>query len=125
MPGTPAANAGLKAGDCIVAFDQHIIVSAGDLTDRLDRTSANSDAVLEYVRGTHRRRLTLRTGSRPPLAPTSPDDAPAAKVAESLSGLPREAQQRIERLERRLLELEKLAPPSSAQVKRADSGVTP
>lgn len=100
---TPAARAGLKEGDRVVAFDGHPIEVPGDLTDWLDRTLANTEASLEYLRGTRRDRLTLRTASRPPLD-LSGSPTPASRTRESD---PREVAERIDRLERRIRKLEK------------------
>jgi S1-C subfamily serine protease len=97
---TPAARAGLKAGDRVLAFDGHSIDSPGDLTDRLDRTLANTEATLDYLRGTHRDRLTVRTASRPALEPEPP--APSAKEIDPSA-------ERLESFERRIRELEKQA----------------
>jgi S1-C subfamily serine protease len=47
---SPAAGAGLRAGDRIVALDAHPIRSPGDLTDRLDRTRAHTKITLGVLR---------------------------------------------------------------------------
>jgi S1-C subfamily serine protease len=109
---TPAARAGLREGDRVVAFEGHPIESPGDLTDWLDRTLAHTDATLDYLRGSKRDRLTLRTARRPPpahhvrvtpaRARTVEGDSPAAPS--------REFTERIEGLERRLRRLEKESP---------------
>ena len=69
LAGTPAASAGLKAGDTIVAVDGHPVRSSHDLTDRLDRLPSQTTIRLDVIRGRgpERRRLTveLRTCSRP------------------------------------------------------------
>lgn len=95
---TPAARAGLKEGDRVVAFGGHPIDSPGDLTDQLDRTLAHSETIVEVVRGTRRERLTLHTTSRPPL-----DHAPAASSARAKES----DAERLEGLERRVHRLEK------------------
>ena len=68
MAGTPAALAGLRAGDVIVAVDGQPVRSSPDLTDRLDRLPAQSMIRLDVVRGRGPQRqqmtLALRTSSR-------------------------------------------------------------
>src|SRR5271165_6708218 len=68
MAGTPAALAGLRAGDAIVAVDSQPVRSPPDLTDRLDRLPAQSMIRLDVVRGRGPQRqhmtLALRTSSR-------------------------------------------------------------
>ncbi len=68
MRGSPAAQAGLRAGDTIIAVDSQPIRSPHDLTDRLDRLPAQSMIHLEIVRGrgpqSEQKTLALRTTSR-------------------------------------------------------------
>jgi len=68
MAGTPAALAGLRAGDVIVAVDGQPVRSPYDLTDRLDRLPAQVMIHLDIVRarGPQRQHMTLalRTSSR-------------------------------------------------------------
>ncbi len=120
---SPAGQAGLQAGDRIVTLNGHAIESPGDLTDRLDRTLAGVEIILDVLRGTRTEHRTVRTVSRPPPAskstatpdpPTSSDPkaapapTPAAPKADDLRmTLPREVIERLERLERRVEELEK------------------
>jgi S1-C subfamily serine protease len=69
IPGTPAALAGLRAGDAIIAVDGQPVRSPCDLTDRLDRLPAHSMIHLVVVRGRgpQQQKLThaFQTGSRP------------------------------------------------------------
>ena len=71
LAGTPAAAAGLKAGDTIVAVNGQSVRSSHDLTDRLDRLPSHASIRLDVVRGhgpgPDQQRLTmeLRTSSRP------------------------------------------------------------
>jgi S1-C subfamily serine protease len=120
---SPASQAGLQTGDRIISLNGHAIESSGDLTDRLDRTLAGTDVVLDLLRGTHTEHCVVHTISRPPAAskavatpdpPASSDPsstaapAPAVPRADDLrASVPRELIERIERLERRLEELEK------------------
>jgi S1-C subfamily serine protease len=118
---SPASQVGLQAGDRIVALDGHPILSPGDLTDRLDRTLAGIEIILDLTRGPLHEHCTVRTVSRPP-APspsksTTPPDpasspAPAPKADDNRLSLPREVLERIDRLEHRLEELEKRARPA-------------
>jgi S1-C subfamily serine protease len=130
---TPADRAGLKAGDRIVALDGQPIRSPNDLTDRLDRTAAGTDVVVEFCRGDppnrHCQTQTVRTAPRPTppasaLASTSastsssaspdkekaesgpPKRSPTKPKAGREPALPREAAERIDRLENRVKELE-------------------
>lgn len=109
---SPAARAGLRAGDRVVAVDGHSVESPGDLTDRLDRTPANRDTTVDFLRGEHRDRLIVRTAARPSLPPAPiPPEPEKAKEKEKekdaeASALPKAIAERIEALERRLRELE-------------------
>jgi S1-C subfamily serine protease len=69
LSGTPAAKAGLRAGDAIVALDGLPIHSSPDLTDRLDRLPAQATIQIEVLRGPGPARrplkVALQTTSRP------------------------------------------------------------
>jgi len=120
---SPASQAGLQAGDRIVTLNGHSIESPGDLTDRLDHTLAGTEILLDVLRGPRTEHRTVRTVSRPPPAlkstatpdpPTSSDPkaapapTPAAPKADDLRlTLPREVLERLDRLERRVEDLEK------------------
>jgi serine protease Do len=54
--GTPAAVAGLRGGDVIIAFNGHVIEEPGDLYSALDRTVIGHSCQLEYLRGQKRER---------------------------------------------------------------------
>ena len=68
ITGTPAALAGLEAGDSIVELDGQPIRSFHDLTQQLDRILAGAEVRLNVLRsrGPKRQRMTfdVRTGSR-------------------------------------------------------------
>ena len=73
LPGSPAAQAGLQPGDRVVGMDDRSVDLPHDLTDRLERTAAGTDLVLDFIRDTRRSRVTVRATSRPPAAtPTRP-----------------------------------------------------
>lgn len=105
LDGTPAARVGLKSGDRVVTLNGVAIRTSRELTERLDRTPADTDATIEFIRDAQRDHLVVRTAYRPKREMAAPrselskaDDAPAT--------LPREVLERIERLERRIKELE-------------------
>ncbi|WP_422928120.1 S1C family serine protease [Singulisphaera sp. PoT] len=79
---SPAAQAGLRKGDRVMALDGHAIESPGDLTDQLDRTLANTEATIEYQRGAFRDHLVVRTGCRPPLPSSSATPSSPSPPAE-------------------------------------------
>jgi S1-C subfamily serine protease len=118
---SPAGRAGLEAGDRIMALNGYPIQSPGELTDRLDRTLAGTEVSLDLTRGDRNEHCTVRTVSRPPppAKPTpAPDlrpkpEPPATPKADDLQlTLSREVVDRIDRLERRLAELEKQGKPN-------------
>ena len=50
MPGTPAAEAGLKAGDVITKLDGKAVKDASDLTVRIGSFKPNDKVELTYLR---------------------------------------------------------------------------
>ena len=103
---TPAARAGLKPGDRVVALDSQPIPTPRDLTDRLDRTLAGAETTVEFRRGERVERRVLRTARRPPIEPV-PDHPAPPRLEDAHPPLPREVAERLERLERLVKELEK------------------
>jgi putative serine protease PepD len=69
--GTPAAKAGLKAGDVIVAFNGTAITSEGDLIDALAASHPGQVAKLTVHRGSSRITITVTLGTQPAQAPSS------------------------------------------------------
>ena len=71
--GSPAARAGLMAGDLIVALDGQPVRSSHDLTDRLDRLPAQTSIRLEVIRtrglSTQRINLVMQSIGRPDPGP--------------------------------------------------------
>ena len=68
MSSTPAAQAGLRAGDLVVNLDGHPVRSPHDLTDRLDRLPAQSMIRLVVVRshGQKRQQITVAVRNEQP-----------------------------------------------------------
>ena len=95
IAGTPAALAGLRAGDVIVAVDRQPVRSPHDLTDRLDRLPAQAMIHLDIVRarGLQRQHMTLalRTSSRTE-ASTQAGLFPAPSAPEAQPSSPRSVQ---------------------------------
>ncbi len=81
-------------------FDGRPIATFRDLTDRLDRTLAQAEVAVEYLRGPNRERKSLKTARRPPVK-VSPSSRPSKPEDRT-----REVLERVERLERRLDDLE-------------------
>jgi len=109
---SPAERAGLKTGDRVIAVDGHAVRSAFDLTDRLDRTPADAEVTLDLIRvgdntpPPHPERVTLRSARRPAVEPSRPSRPKPASDAPR-QALPREVTETIDRLERRIQDLEK------------------
>ncbi|QNH35604.1 Do family serine endopeptidase [Aminobacter sp. MDW-2] len=58
--GSPAAQAGLLAGDVIISVDQHPISGSADLRNRVGLAPAGSEVGIEYLRDGARKSVTLR-----------------------------------------------------------------
>jgi len=63
--GSPAAKAGLRGGDVIVAFDGATVASANDLIDALAAARAGAGASVTVVRGSQRLTLTATLTTQP------------------------------------------------------------
>ncbi len=91
LTGTPAATAGLRPGDRIIALDGQAIRSHHELIDRLDRLPAQITIILSIVRGDGRARVrievSLHTASRPDATPGGP--SPARSPTVTVSATPR------------------------------------
>lgn len=110
---SPAERAGLKTGDRVIAVDGHPVRSPFELTDRLDRTPADAEVTLDLIRGGDKtpapdpERVTLRSARRPAVEPSRPSTRSKAASDAPRPSLPREVTETIERLERRIQDLEK------------------
>ena len=62
---SPAAEAGLEAGDVIVAFDGDEVRSVAELVRLVRETPSGRDVTLDVVRDGERRRLSATVGDRP------------------------------------------------------------
>jgi YidC/Oxa1 family membrane protein insertase len=71
-PGTPAAKAGLKPGDLIVAVDGRTVTGEESLHKALEKTKPNRDAVLTVSRDGKEQQLTA-TLSHPPMEVIRPE----------------------------------------------------
>jgi serine protease Do len=64
-PKSPAALAGIEAGDVIVGLDGEEVTDPAELVLMLTRAPVGGDAVLDVVRDGERREITVRVGRRP------------------------------------------------------------
>ena len=64
-PGSPAASAGLRAGDVITAVDGRSVAGAGDLSGRIRGHKPGERVKVEYRRGTETRSTDVTLGRRP------------------------------------------------------------
>ncbi|MGO9599867.1 MAG: trypsin-like peptidase domain-containing protein [Isosphaeraceae bacterium] len=88
LAGSPAAAAGLQAGDAIIALDGQPVHSPHDLTDWLDRLPAQSTIRLDVLRGrgpgAKRLSVALQTSGRTePAAPAAA--SPSAPISEQVA----------------------------------------
>ncbi|BCG83804.1 serine endoprotease DegQ (plasmid) [Mesorhizobium sp. 113-3-3] len=83
--GSPAAHAGLQAGDVIVSVDNHPISSSADLRNRIGLTPVGSDVAVEYLRDGARKRVTIRIApeNAAASAPALPDRLEGAQFQDA------------------------------------------
>jgi serine protease Do len=85
---SPAAKAGIQAGDVIVEFNNQPITNAQDLISKVTATPVGQAVPVAFLRDANgkyeRRMVNVTLGERPPLQPTTrseeDDAAPSAKV---------------------------------------------
>jgi putative serine protease PepD len=65
VPGGPAANAGLEAGDRVVSVDGRPVAEPGDVTDSLDGRVPGESVTVEVERSGDRERIEVELGERP------------------------------------------------------------
>ena len=62
LPGSPAAEAGIKPGDVVVGLDGRPVRGAGDLRNRIGMMAVGTDVALDVVRGREHLSLAARIG---------------------------------------------------------------
>jgi putative serine protease PepD len=63
--GTPAAKAGLQAGDVLTAVDRQPVSSAPALQSAIDAKKPGDSVIVDYVRDGQSRSVTVTLGTRP------------------------------------------------------------
>src|SRR6476620_2062739 len=63
--GTPAANAGLRAGDVVTAVDGDTVASAAALQSAIDAKKPGDRVIVDYLRNGQRRTVTVTLATRP------------------------------------------------------------
>lgn len=101
VPGTAAQEAGVQAGDRIVALDGEEVSSGADLAAAISRSEVGDEIALTVVRGDEELSMTATLGSRPGVIPLSPG---GPNLEDLLEQMPPELQERFRRM---------LEPPSS------------
>ncbi|GLQ76748.1 serine endoprotease DegQ [Mesorhizobium huakuii] len=83
--GSPAAHAGLQAGDVIVSVDSHPISSSADLRNRIGLTPVGSDVAVEYLRDGTRKSVTIHIApeNAAASAPALPDRLEGAQFEDA------------------------------------------
>jgi serine protease Do len=64
-PKSPAAEAGVKPGDVVLAFDGEDITEPATLVLLLTRAPVGAEVPLEIIRDGQQQRITVRVGRRP------------------------------------------------------------
>jgi predicted metalloprotease with PDZ domain len=111
MPGGPAANSGLKAGDLITSVAGKPIRSMTDFATALVGSRVGTALAVDVTRSTGPVSLVVTMGRRPPDAPgavpTTTIQPPAKAQPPAIIAAENPEQARIEALERRVAELER------------------
>jgi serine protease Do len=101
--GSPAAKAGLKAGDCLVSVDSKEVASLSDLRSALrDQTESNHTVTLGLVRKGHEE--SVRVNLQPPRTPNPEQEA--ENFSESVERHVRELERQLPSLQREEAQLE-------------------
>jgi membrane-associated protease RseP (regulator of RpoE activity) len=64
VPGTPAEQAGMKAGDVIIAIGNHRVASCSDLRSEIRTRSAGDEVEISFQRGNETTRVTVVLAGR-------------------------------------------------------------
>jgi putative serine protease PepD len=64
VPGSPAENAGLQAGDVITKFDGKDVTEAKDVVDSVQGHKPGDKVSVDFYRGTDKKTVTVTLGSR-------------------------------------------------------------
>jgi len=104
LPNSPAAKAGLKAGDVITAFNERSINDPAQLREAIQRVGASQEVTLKVARGKEQVTLkaNLREGAPGQLTTPGDNRFPQPNVESNVAPA-----RRIRELERRIQELEK------------------
>ncbi len=78
---SPAAVAGLKAGDIIVQFDGKAVASPGPFQTQVSRLQPGTEVVVTVLRKGARQNLAIRLGTRAPATSNQPKAQPTLEVA--------------------------------------------
>jgi C-terminal processing protease CtpA/Prc len=105
LPNSPAASAGLRAGDIVVALDEQPMEDRQVLRDALSSHAAGEQVELTFYRG----RVVIKQKVRLAAAATPADGVPQDRLPPPPGGVIERPsdQQRIEALEQRVLDLER------------------
>jgi S1-C subfamily serine protease len=87
VPGSPAAEAGLRRGDVIQAVDETAIASAGQLVDVIGTYAPGAEVVLTVAWRGEARQVAVVLGEQPGVMDLVPETGPALRGALNLLGL--------------------------------------
>nr|WP_242518883.1 MULTISPECIES: DegQ family serine endoprotease [Thiorhodovibrio] len=101
IPGSPAANGGLRAGDVILSFDGREVATSGDLPPLVGMAKVGDQAQIELLRGGERQELDVLLAALPEDGQTSmagpvPEASNANAIGLVLENLSAEQRERFE-----------------------------